>query len=185
MAAAAITGGFPRAQAEAVTALHTLWSGHRGYGTGVTPSLDEFGSQVVRALRTARDAGVTLLGGGAVATVDVADEAAEVVVRLGEAETGGTEVQGVVSLGDETWRGDGVVPIGNPATAVGLLDALGHLVLADLTAPMPLAVRHLVDGPGFTVPPAESEAFRAESARADAAPAGACGDRRDRVCPSR
>ncbi len=162
VAAATLDGGFPRAQAEAVTALHTLWSGHRGYGTGVTPSLDEFGSQVVRALRTARDAGVSLLGGGAVATVAVADEAAEVVVRLGDAESGGTEVQGLVSLGEETWRGDGVVPIGNPAGAVGLLDERGHLVLAELTAPMPLAVRHLVDGPGFTVPPAEAEAFRAE-----------------------
>ncbi|MEV5000759.1 DEAD/DEAH box helicase [Nocardioides sp. LML1-1-1.1] len=162
VAAAAITGGFPRAQAEAVTALHTLWSGHRGYGNGVTPSLDELGSQVVRALRTARDAGVTLLGGGAVATVEVADEEAEVVVRLGDAETGGTEVQGLVTLGETSWRGDGVVPIGNPATAVGLLDQLGHLVVADLTAPMPLAVRHLVDGPGFTVPPAEADDLRAE-----------------------
>ncbi len=162
VAAAALTGGFPHAQAEAVTALHTLWSGHRGYSTGSAPSLDEFGSQVVRALRTARDAGVTLLGGGLVASVDVADEAAEVVVRLADADSGGTEVQGLVTLGEQSWRGEEVVPIGNPATAVGLLDGLGRLLLADLTAPMPLAVRHLVDGPGFTVPPAEAEEFRAE-----------------------
>ena len=163
VAAALTTGAFPRAQAEAVVALHTLWSGQRGYSqAGSMPALDEFGSQVVRALRTVRDAGVTLLGGGQIASVEIAEEAAEVVVRLGDAASGGTEVQGLVTLGEQSWRGDDVVPIGNPATSVGLVDPLGHLVVADLTAPMPLAVRHLVDGPGFTVPPAEAEEFRAE-----------------------
>lgn len=163
VAAADVTGGFPPAQANAVAALHQLWMGHRSYYyAGVAPSLDEFGGQVVRALRTARDAGVTLLGGSGTAGVGIADDDAEVVVLLSDSATGGTAVHAAVTVGDEAWRGDDVIPIGNPATAVGLRDADGHLLLADLTSPMPLSVRHLVDGPGLTVPPAEADELRAE-----------------------
>jgi superfamily II DNA or RNA helicase len=161
IASATQDGGFPREQAEAVTALHTLWSGHRSfYYAGVAPNLEDFGSQLVRALRTARDAGVTLLGAGGIASVEIADGPAEAAVRLDDS-PGGTLVTGVVDLGEQSWRGDDVVPIGTPASSVGLLDARGHLVIADLLAPMPLAVRHLVGGPGVTVPPAEVEDLRA------------------------
>ena len=38
------------------------------------------------------------------------------------------------------------------ATVIGVL-ANGHLLIAALVSPMPLSVRHLVDGPGLTVPP--------------------------------
>ncbi|HWJ08640.1 MAG TPA: SNF2-related protein, partial [Nocardioides sp.] len=163
VAASDVTGGFPRAQAEAIAALHQLWMGHRSYYyAGVAPSLDEFGGQVVRALRAARDAGVVMLGGRGVGTVDVADEDAEVVVLLSDSAAGGTAVRAVVTVGDGSWRGDDVIPIGNPATAVGLLDADGHLLVASLASPMPLSVRHLVDGPGLTVPPAEADDLRAE-----------------------
>ncbi|TWH01653.1 Superfamily II DNA/RNA helicases, SNF2 family [Nocardioides sp. J9] len=164
VAASGLTGGFPRAQAEAVTALHNLWLAHRPYYyAGAAPSLEEFGDQVVHALRTARDAGVTLLGTGGIHVVEVADDPAEVVVRLTDAANGGgTDVQAVVALGEQSWRGDAVVPIGNPATTVGLVDDAGRLVLATLASPMPLSVRHLVDGPGLTVPPAEAEELRAE-----------------------
>lgn len=159
---ATVEGGFPLAQAEAIAALHAMWSVHRPYSyTGVSPALDDFGRHAVRALRTARDAGVTLLGARGITAVEIADEEAEVVVQLDDAETGGTRVSGVVALGEQTWRGAAVVPVGNPATSVGLLDPSGRLLLADLVAPMPLAVRHLIDGPGLTVPPADVEDLRA------------------------
>ncbi|KRB72838.1 hypothetical protein ASE01_22665 [Nocardioides sp. Root190] len=161
IASASLTGGFPREQAEALTALHTMWSGHRSfYYAGVAPSLEDFGSKLVRGLRTARDAGVTLLGAGGIGSVEIADGVAEVAIHLDDS-PGGTQVSGVVDLGEQSWRGDDVVPIGSPATSVGLLDSHGHLVIAELATPMPLAVRHLVDGPGVTVPPAEADDLRA------------------------
>lgn len=152
-----VTGTFPRAQAEAVSALHTLWSGHRSYYyTGVSPALDEFGSTVVRGLRAARDAGVVLLPGRNVHRVEIADDRAEVVVQLEHGEGGATVVQGTVVLGDQVFRGDAIVPVGNPAVAVGLF-VDDQLLIAELAAPMPVSVRHFVDGPGLTVPATETE----------------------------
>lgn len=157
-------GGSPRGfvpqQADALAALHTQWAGHRGYySAGVSPSLDEFGDQVVRALRNARDAGVTLLAARPLVSVSVADEAAEVVAELGDVD-GGTTMRAAVTLGDRTWRDESVVLVGSPASVVGLLDDTGHLVVAATTAPVPPALRHLVDGPPILVPPADLADFR-------------------------
>ncbi len=152
--------GFPRAQADAVAALHTLWSGHRAYYySGVSPALEEFGDQVVRALRNARDAGVTLLAARPLSTVSIADEEAEVVAELSDVD-GGTALQAAVTLGEQTWRGDDVVPVGSPAAVVGLRDAEGHLLIAGTTGPVPPALRHLLDGPPIVVPPTDLADFR-------------------------
>ena len=155
---------FPAAQADALSSLHAQLTGHRAYySTGLEPSLAEFGPHLVRSLREARDAGVTLLGVGEVRAVEIAEERAEVVIELRRAaDRGGTLVQGAVSLGGETWPGEDVLPIGNPATSVGLRLPDGLLVIAELAAPMPLAVRHFVDGPPVTVPPADLADFCAE-----------------------
>ncbi|XBB68410.1 DEAD/DEAH box helicase [Nocardioides sp. WV_118_6] len=151
--------GFPPEQADAIAALHALWSGHRSYYyAGVAPSLDEFGDHVVRALRHARDAGVTLLPARPLRSVAIADEPAEVVAELTDVD-GGTTLRAAVTLGERTWRGDAVVPIGSPASVVGLVEDR-HLVLAATTAPVPPALRHLVDGPPIVVPPADLAAFR-------------------------
>ncbi|MBM0126806.1 DEAD/DEAH box helicase [Pimelobacter simplex] len=157
-------GGSPRGfvprQADALAALHTQWAGHRGYSpAGLSPALDEFGDQVVRALRNARDAGVTLLAARPLVSVEVADEPAEVVAELHDVE-GGTTMRAVVTLGDRTWRDDSVVLVGSPASVVGLLDDHGHLVVAATTTPVPPALRHLVDGPPILVPPADLADFR-------------------------
>jgi superfamily II DNA or RNA helicase len=152
--------GFVQRQADALAALHTQWAGHRGYSpTGVSPALDEFGDQVVRALRNARDAGVALLAARPLVSVEVADEPAEVVAELGDVD-GGTTMRAVVTLGERTWRDESVVLVGSPASVVGLLDDSGHLVVAATTAPVPPALRHLVDGPPILVPPADLADFR-------------------------
>lgn len=152
--------GFVQRQADALAALHTQWAGHRGFSSpGVSPALDEFGDQVVRALRNARDAGVTLLAARPLVSVEVADEPAEVVAELGDVE-GGTTMRAVVTLGDRTWRDESVVLVGSPASVVGLLDDSGHLVVAATTTPVPPALRHLVDGPPILVPPADLADFR-------------------------
>lgn len=157
-------GGSPRGfvprQADALAALHTQWAGHRGYSpAGLSPALDEFGDQVVRALRNARDAGVTLLAARPLVSVEVADEPAEVVAELHDVE-GGTTMRAVVTIGERTWRDDSVVLVGSPASVVGLLDDHGHLVVAATTTPVPPALRHLVDGPPILVPPADLADFR-------------------------
>ncbi|GAA3522450.1 DEAD/DEAH box helicase [Nocardioides daeguensis] len=152
--------GFVERQADALAALHTQWAGHRGYhAAGVSPALDEFGDQVVRALRNARDAGVVLLAARPLVSVAVADEPAEVVAELDDVE-GGTTMRAAVTLGGRTWRDDSVVLVGSPASVVGLLDDAGHLVVAATTAPVPPALRHLVDGPPILVPPADLADFR-------------------------
>ncbi|MBM7515478.1 DEAD/DEAH box helicase [Nocardioides nitrophenolicus] len=152
--------GFVPRQADALAALHTQWAGHRGYySAGVSPALDEFGDQVVRALRNARDAGVTLLAARPLVSVEVADEPAEVVAELGDVD-GGTTMRAVVTLGERTWRDESVVLVGSPASVVGLLDDRGHLVVAATTAPVPPALRHLVDGPPILIPPADLADFR-------------------------
>ncbi|WP_436698450.1 SNF2-related protein [Nocardioides sp. BYT-33-1] len=152
--------GFVARQADALAALHTQWAGHRGYySAGVAPSLDEFGDQVVRALRNARDAGVELLAARPLSSVAIADEPAEVVAELGDVD-GGTTLRAAVSLGEHTWRGESVVLVGSPASVVGLLDDAGHLVIATTTAPVPPALRHLVDGPPILVPPTDLAEFR-------------------------
>ena len=152
--------GFVQRQADALAALHTQWAGHRGYSpAGLSPALDEFGDQVVRALRNARDAGVTLLAARPLVSVEVADEPAEVVAELGDVD-GGTTMRAVVTLGERTWRDESVVLVGSPASVVGLLDDSGHLVIAATTTPVPPALRHLVDGPPILVPPADLADFR-------------------------
>ncbi|WGY00086.1 DEAD/DEAH box helicase [Nocardioides sp. QY071] len=152
--------GFVQRQADALAALHTQWAGHRGYySAGVSPALDEFGDQVVRALRNARDAGVTLLAARPLVSVEVADEPAEVVAELGDVD-GGTTMRAVVTLAERTWRDESVVLVGSPASVVGLLDDSGHLLIAATTTPVPPALRHLVDGPPILVPPADLADFR-------------------------
>ncbi|WP_408899008.1 SNF2-related protein [Nocardioides sp. R1-1] len=152
--------GFVPRQADALAALHTQWAGHRGfYSAGVAPSLDEFGDQVVRALRNARDAGVQLLPARPLTSVEISDEPAEVVAEIGDVE-GGTTMRAAVTLGERTWRGETVVLVGSPASVVGLLDDTGGLVVAATTAPVPPALRHLVDGPPILVPPADLADFR-------------------------
>jgi superfamily II DNA or RNA helicase len=151
--------GFPPAQADAVSALHALWAGHRSYYyAGVAPSLDEFGEHVVRALRQARDAGVTLLPARPLTSVEIADDPAEVVAELSDVD-GSTTLRAAVTLGAQTWRGDDVIPVGSPASVVGLVDG-GRLVIATTTAPVPPALRHLLDGPPIVVPPADLGDFR-------------------------
>lgn len=155
-----VAQGFPKAQSDAVSALHALWAGHRAYYyAGVAPSLDEFGENVVRALRNARDAGVTLLAARPLREIVIADDVAEVVAELTDVQ-GGTALRAAVSLGQETWRGEAVIPVGSPASVVGLLDDDGRLVLATTTAPVPPALRHLLDGPPIVVPPADLADFR-------------------------
>lgn len=152
--------GFPREQADAVAALHALWAGHRSYYyTGAAPALDEFGEHVVRALRTARDAGVALLGTGRIAAVEVADERAELVAELTDVD-GSTWLRAAVSLGEDTWRGEAVIPVGNPAGVVGLLHDDGRLVIAETSAPVPPSLRHLLDGPPVVVPQSDLADFR-------------------------
>ncbi|TNM47151.1 helicase SNF2 [Nocardioides albidus] len=155
------TRGFVRGQADAVAALQAQWSGHRAYYyAGMAPSLDEFGDQVVRALRNAREAGVVLVAARPLSSVELADEPAHVVTELVDSD-GGTALRAAVTLGERTWRGDAVVLMGEPATVVGLLDDAGQVVIATTTAPVPAALRHLVDGPPIVVPPADLADFRA------------------------
>jgi len=155
------TRGFVAGHADAVAALQAQWSAHRAYSyTGLAPSLDEFGDQVVRALRNARDAGVALIAARPLASVEIADEPAEVVAELADGDSG-TALRAAVTLGERTWRGDSVVLMGEPATVVGLLDDAGHVVIATTLAPVPSALRHLVAGPPIVVPPADLADFRA------------------------
>ncbi|MFC7503603.1 SWIM zinc finger domain-containing protein, partial [Nocardioides sp. GCM10030258] len=154
-----VAQGFPKEQADAISALHALWAGHRAYYyAGVAPSLDEFGENVVRALRNARDAGVTLIAAHPLRDVVIADEPAEVVAELTDVQ-GGTSLRAAVTLGEQTWRGESVIAIGNPASVVGLNDA-GTLVIAATTSPVPAALRHLLDGPPIVVPPSDLADFR-------------------------
>ncbi|THJ15982.1 MULTISPECIES: DEAD/DEAH box helicase [Nocardioides] len=152
--------GFPRDQAEAVAAMHALWAGHRSYYyTGGAPALEEFGEHVVRALRTARDAGVTLLAAPPLREVELADGRAEVIAELSDV-GGATQLRAVVTLDDRTWRGDAVLPVGSPAGVVGILDQEGRLVIAETTAPVPPSLRHLLDGPPIVVPQGDLADFR-------------------------
>ncbi len=155
-----VAQGFPKAQSDAISALHALWAGHRAYYyAGVAPSLDEFGENVVRALRNARDAGVTLIAARPLRDVVIADEPAEVVAELTDVQ-GGTSLRAAVTLGGQTWRGEAVIPVGNPASVVGLLDDEGRLLIGATTSPVPAALRHLLDGPPIVVPPSDLADFR-------------------------
>ncbi|MBS4752406.1 DEAD/DEAH box helicase [Nocardioides sp. zg-ZUI104] len=152
---------YPPEQADAIAALHALMTSRRGFHQpGLSPTLDEFGDHVVRALRQARDAGVTILPGAGLSAVRVADEVADLVVDLDD-DGAGTRLQAVVTVGERSWHGDRVLPVGHPAAVVGLLDDDGELVLAELATPMPASLRHFLDGPGITVPPGETEELRA------------------------
>ncbi|MDN5745574.1 MAG: DEAD/DEAH box helicase, partial [Nocardioidaceae bacterium] len=158
------TRNSPHAQVDALTALHAHLAGHQQYyAPGSEPSLAHFGPHLVRSLRRARDVGVTLLGTGALRTIEIADQMASVRVELHPAaQAAGIVVHGVVVLDGVVWPGESVQAIGNPATAVGLRGPDGLLVLADLDATMPLAVRHFLDAPPLSVPPGELADFRAE-----------------------
>ncbi len=152
--------GFPREQADALATLHTLWAGHRSYyHSGSAPALEEFGDHVVRALRAARDAGVTLLAAPPLRTVELADGPAEVVAEITDTDAG-TTLRAAVTLAGRTWRGESVTPVGSPAGVVGLLDDDGGLLIAETSSALPTSLRHLLDGPPVVVPPAELAEFR-------------------------
>ncbi|GAA4806951.1 SNF2-related protein [Nocardioides caeni] len=151
---------FPAAQARTVLALHNLWSGHRSYhSTGMPPLLAEFGPTVLRALREARDAGVELVAAGGPRRVEIAEDDAAVVLDLDRARNGGTHVGAAVARDEREWRGDEVIPVGSPATIVGLLDVDQQLLLTSLEQPMPTSLRHLLDGAGVEIPAAETGEF--------------------------
>lgn len=157
--ASGVTGFLPE-QAEALATLHTQWATHRGYfSAGAAPGLDEFGMHLVRSLRAARDAGVALVTEHPLRSVTIADDAAEVIAELEDTDSG-TALRAVVSLSGHTWRRDQVILIGSPAEFVGLVDDDGALIIAETTAPVPPALRHLVDGPPIVVPPADVESFQ-------------------------
>jgi superfamily II DNA or RNA helicase len=82
-----------------------------------------------------------------------------VVAELTDAD-GATRLRAGVTLGDRTWRGESVVPVGNPAGVVGILDDDGGLVIAETTVPVPPLLRHLLDGPPIVVPPGDLADFR-------------------------
>ena len=149
---------FVPAQVDALRALHRgLLSRHSYFVAGVAPPLDDYGDRLVPTLRTAVAAGVTLLAGPGVSSVEVSTVPAEVVADL-------TEVDGLptlevsVQLGDRRLRGDQVVPIGRPATAVALVEG-EDLVLAELSEPCHDAVMELVLARPVVAAAEERDAF--------------------------
>ncbi|TIC88761.1 DEAD/DEAH box helicase [Nocardioides sp. GY 10113] len=143
----------PADQGAAVAALQTLLQAHRpGGGAGLPPALEDFGPTAHRLLREAVAAGVTLLPGAGLTGVALAADPVTLVADVTAAEKGSAvELTLAVDDGERRWRGDAVLPLGHPATLVGLL-ADGTLTLAEAAAPIPPAARHLVEGDPITVP---------------------------------
>ncbi|MEQ6900125.1 DEAD/DEAH box helicase [Nocardioides sp. YIM 152588] len=153
---AVATHRHPPAQGAAVGSLQTLLQAHRpaGYGAG-PPALDEFGPTALRLLREADAAGVRLIAGSGLSGVVLAEEPVTLVADVTAAERG-SAVQVRVAIDDGTQRhhGDDVLPIGHPASLVGLLSD-GLLTLAEASTPIPPAARHLLEGDPVTVPEAD------------------------------
>ncbi|WP_210440450.1 DEAD/DEAH box helicase [Nocardioides xinjiangensis] len=149
---------FVPAQVEALQALHrALVSRHAYFAAGAAPRLDDYGDHLVPGLRAAVAAGVTLVAGAGVSSVRLSDAPAQAVADLTQPEGRPTLVTWV-QVGDARWRGGAVVPVGRPATSVGLLDG-DDLVLADLSEPCPDAVMELVLGDPVVAEPTDRAAF--------------------------
>ncbi|NYE37732.1 superfamily II DNA or RNA helicase [Nocardioides cavernae] len=149
---------FVPAQVEALRVLHRgLVSRHTYLVAGAAPALDDYGDRLVPALRAAVAAGVTLVPGAGVASVDLADEPAAVVADLREVD-GRPTLELSVDAGGRRWRGHAVVPVGQPATSVVLVDG-DDLVLADLAEPCPDSVMDLVLGRPVVAPAEDRDDF--------------------------
>jgi hypothetical protein len=146
------------AQVEALQVLHRgLVARQSYYVTGAAPTLDEYDDRMVPAVRAAVAAGVTLVAGAGLASVAVSERAAEIVAEV-------TDVDGKPTL--EVWvevdgrrhRGDCVVPIGRPVTAVAIVEDDAAL-LAELSAPASEPLLDLLLGPPVVATADDTAAF--------------------------
>ncbi|GAA1939005.1 DEAD/DEAH box helicase [Nocardioides hwasunensis] len=152
------TSRFVPAQAEALQVLHRgLVSRHTYLVAGAAPMLDDYGDRLVPALRSAVAAGVTLVAGAGITSVELSAGPAEVVVDLSEVD-GLPTLAAWIRLGERRSRGDTVVPIGRPVTSVALVDG-DHVLLAELSEPCPESVLELVLGSPVVAEAEDREAF--------------------------
>ncbi len=154
---------FVPAQADALRALHRGLLGRHTYlVSGAAPMLDDFGDQLVPALRASVAAGVTVLSGLGVTSVALSSEPARIVADL--TRRGGLDGQDVAifavsaQVGERRWRGDEVTPIGRPATSLVLSDD-DDIELTDLRSPVHDGLAELLIGPPVVVDADELDSF--------------------------
>ncbi|MBZ5734249.1 DEAD/DEAH box helicase [Nocardioides sp. TRM66260-LWL] len=153
---AAASGQYVPAQLAAVERLRAalITGGRQWHATRFNPTLRDFGPEVVRLLREARDVGVTLLAAEPLPPVVVLDEPAALGVDVTRGE-GDAQVRVGLTHEGGFWAGEQVLLVGDPAHSAGLRDG-GRLALVALARPLQGAALSAVlrDAP-LTVPAAE------------------------------
>lgn len=145
-------------QADAIGALHTELTRHRGYhAPGTIPTLAQFGPHLPRLLRAAEAAGVELLPAAPLTEVTVLEKP---VGLAAEVTSDGEQARLTlgVDLDGELWRGDRVL-LTDHNRVVALLDG-GRLRIADLERDVPTVARRLIEDDPLEVPVGELDALR-------------------------
>ena len=133
---AAARGTYATEHVDALLDLHGALQTTPGYWyPGTLAELAQFGSRVVTLLQRARTAGVTLVAAAPLTAVDLVCDPLVLTSDLTRGPDGGTRIRLGLEHADRLWYGADVVPVGHPATVVGLL-ADGVLTLATTERPL-------------------------------------------------
>ena len=145
-------------QADAIGALHTELTRHRGYHVaGTIPALAQFGPHLPRLLRAAEAAGIELVPVPPLTEVTILEKPVGLAAEITSDGDLARLTLGV-DLDGELWRGTRV-QLTDHNRVVALLDA-GHLRIAELERDVPTVARRLIEDDPLEVPASDLEALR-------------------------